>query len=712
MDKELLLKRLDLENGKSLKRLSHEVEMDYADLINALDLLEKNLKVKRQNDGSYIKTEDASHVTGILNMSSKGYGFIITDNGKKVFVHSSKLGGALNGDRVLAHTYKLADGRVTAEVLEVKATKHEHVGMVYKEKGVYYVKLDNPKFPHPVILTDLGGAYIDNKVVVKLSSKMKNNCYVGTIISVLGHKNDPHMDVLSIMRELGIPSKFSKEVMDEVAMIPTEVNADELEDRLDLRNDKIFTIDGDTAKDFDDAVSIEKLANGNYKLGVHIADVSHYVKEGSFLDKEAFFRGTSVYTPGYVTPMLPHKLSNGICSLNPDVDRLTLSCIMEINENGEVIDSDIVPSVIRSKKRMTYNNVNKVLNGEEVDGYQEYADTLKLMLELSYILRNRKEKLGSISFDTGEMNIETDKNGYPINITRTERGEAERIIEDFMISANEEVTRFAKNVGIPFIYRIHEEPDEEKLDDFIKTAFLLGFDIKLKSGHIKPKDIQKELYKIEDDPNYDILVNFLLRSMKKAKYSNSNLHHFGLALRNYTHFTSPIRRYPDLTVHRALKSLLYGEYDMFKFNQIEKKYYKISEQSSMCEQRSKECERAVGKMKSAEYLSDKIGENYEGQITGIQADNQKAYVKLDNLICGVVDLPYDEYEMDTERIRFTSYNTDYIYTIGSRVPLKLIKSDKKTKTIEFVIDEGIDEELDNEKNKVKVYKKSKKKHNI
>lgn len=686
MEQYEILEMLDNKKGMSLKALCKKLNIDQRTLSLQLENLENDLKIVRKKSGEYIKTENDEYMTGRLEMTTRGFGFLISDDGEKVFIHKKNLGSALDGDRILIQVHRSTDDRLCGEVLKVKSKQQKHVGLVFERKGQYYVKLDNRKFPFLVKLHNLKGAYIDNKVVVNLTSGLENGYYNGEVTEVIGHKNDPRMDVLSVMKELGIPDQFSSKVMKEVEQIGTFVTEDEIKGRLDLRDEVIVTIDGDTAKDFDDAISIKKLPNGNYKLGVHIADVSHYVKEGSTLDKEAFIRGTSVYTPGYVTPMLPAKLSNGICSLNPNVDRLTLSCIMEINPMGEVVECDIEQSVINSHKRMTYAEVNNVLKGEAKADYIEYIPMLKLMLELSTILNDRKEKLGSINFDAGEMIIDVNEMGEPINITKYDRGDAEKIIENFMITANETVTNYAKNLQLPFIYRVHEEPDKEKLEEFINTAGIMGFkiDIPLNRGPITSKQVQMQLEKYRDDSNFQILSNLLLRSMKKAEYSNSNSHHFGLALRDYTHFTSPIRRYPDLTVHRALKSLCRGEYDYTEFNNIEKKYRKIAEQSSICEQRSVECEREVEKMKCAEYLSDKIGEVYDGQITSIKTDRKKIYVQLGNLIHGVVNGEEENYNFEKEKIRFTSVN-EKIYTLGSDVKLKLIKADKENRDIEFRI---------------------------
>lgn len=682
-----ILEILDKKMGLSLKAISKRLGLDEDIVAEKLSQLEDELKVEKKKNKHYVKTEDQKHHVGKLEMSTKGFGFFVNED-KKILIRRKDLYGAFHGDKILIETYHLSDGKTYGKVLKHSLEEQEHVGIVYEDNGDYYVKLDNPKYPFPVLLKGMSGAYIDNKVLVKLSRDIKEEHVVGDVIEVIGHKNDPRVDVLSIMKDLGINDQFSNSVMIQVDGIPTEVLDEDLQGRVDLRNEVIFTIDGDTAKDFDDAISIKVLDNGNYELGVHIADVSYYVKEGSLIDKEALERGTSVYTPGYVTPMLPARLSNGICSLNPDVDRLTMTCKMEINPRGKIVNTDIFESVIHSKKRMTYHDVNEVLDGNAKEDYIPFVETLHKMLELSHILRKAKEKRGSINFDTDEMIIETNENGVPINITSYTRKEAERIIEDFMIAANEAVTTYMSYLNLPFIYRIHEIPDKEKIEQFIATAYKLNLpvEIPLNRGPISAKVLQQQLEIYRGTDKFEILSNLLLRSMKKAQYSKSNAHHYALASRYYTHFTSPIRRYPDLTVHRALKQALHGEFVSSNFNRTEQKYEIIAEHSSMCERRAKECEREVDKMKSAEYLESFIGELFDGKITWM--DKKGIYVQLKNLITGIV--PADKlvgYNYHDETLTYTSVNHDKIYEIGNSVGLKLVRADKEKRVIEFEIEQ-------------------------
>lgn len=691
---ELLKKNKEI----SVKDIARHLKKDETEVEEILNELKATLQVKEIIPKHYVKTTDKKHIIGKLQMTKRGFGFLINDE-KKILIPQSELHGALDGETILIKIESLKNEKMRGTVIDHVQEEQDHVGIVYEENGHFFAKLDNPKYPFPVLLENMGGAYIDNKVLVRIGKKAKEKYYIGNVIEVLGHKNDPRIDILSIIKELGIPSQFPKEVMDQVEKIPTEVKEEEVIGRVDLRDEMIVTIDGDTAKDFDDAISIKRLNNGNYELGVHIADVSYYVKEGNEIDKEAYNRGTSLYTPGYVTPMLASKLSNGICSLNPGVDRLTMTCKMEINSRGKIVNTDIFESVIHSKKRMTYHNVNQVLKGNVLEDYQEFAEMLRTMLELSHILRKAKKNRGSIDFDTDEMIINVDEFGKPTSITNYTRGEGERIIEDFMIAANEAVTERISELGLPFVYRIHETPDEEKLNIFIDNANKLHLPVNIttKYGPVPAKLLQKELEKYRGTENFDILANLLLRSMKKACYSNSNKHHYALASRYYTHFTSPIRRYPDLMVHRALKQMLNGTFERSKFNATEQKYARMTEQASYCERRAEECERMADAMKCAEYMAQFIGDEFEGRITWV--DQKGVYVKLKNLISGLVrPESLENFDFQEDKLTYETANHDKIYRIGSRVSLRLIRSDKENRIVEFNIVEKTKKKKKNKKN--------------
>ena len=464
-----------------------------------------------------------------------------------------------------------------------------------------------------------------------------------------------------------------------------EVLERDLRGRRDLRDWTIFTIDGDDTKDIDDAISIKKLPNGNYELGVHIADVSYYVKEGSPLDNEAMERGTSVYLVDRVIPMLPHELSNGICSLNPNVDRLAISCIMEFNENGKQLNYEIFPSIIKSRIQMTYKKVNSILEKNETpEGYEEFVDDLRLMSELADILRKAKIKRGYIDFGVDEAKILVDEKCVPYDVVLRDRGTGEMLIEDFMIAANECVASHIYFMNLPFIYRVHEYPKEEKIRSFLGFVSSLGYHVNGNIKDIKPTTMQMILEQLVDKPEYKILSALLLRSMQKAVYKPENLGHYGLASKCYTHFTSPIRRYPDTTVHRLLRTYLFdGKIDMNTIRKWEEKLVYIAEHSSERERASVDCEREVEDMKMAEYMEQHIGEEFEGMISSVTSFGM--FVELDNLIEGLVPLRdmKDFFHFDEERMTLTGERSHVKYSIGERVIVKVIRASKEEKTIDF-----------------------------
>ena len=527
-----------------------------------------------------------------------------------------------------------------------------------------------------------------HKVLVKITNKLKDNNYKGEILKILGHKNDPGVDILSIAAKYEINDTFNDEVMNQTEKIPLEVLEKEKQNRKDLRNIEIFTIDGDDTKDIDDAISIKQKENGNYELGVHIADVSHYVTEDSPLDKEAYERGTSVYLADRVIPMLPHKLSNGICSLNPNEERLAQSCIMEINHKGEVVKYDIFQSIIKSKKQMTYKNVNKILEENIIpEGYEPFTKTLQMMSDLSKILRKTKENRGYIAFEINESKIIVDEKGKPIDIKLRERGTGEKLIEDFMIAANETVAQHIYFMELPFVYRIHGEPSEEKIENFRKFVSILGHKIVGNRKDMTPKGMQNMLSQLKDTEEYPILASMLLRSMQKAVYDKENIGHYGLASKYYTHFTSPIRRYPDLIVHRLLRTYLYEN----KINEetIKKYDYKlkdITQHSSERERAAVECEREVDDMKKAEYMQEHIGEEYNGIISSVTPFGM--FVELPNLIEGLVrldDLTDDFYTYSEETQSLVGKQNKRGYRLGDKIKIIVKSANKEAKTIDFII---------------------------
>ena len=664
------------------------------ELSDELRKLEDEVVVYHSNKNKYMMLEKSHLRKGVMRTNKKGFGFVEIENmDDDVYVAADNMNGAIHDDIVLVEiTSKMTLDRLEGRVLKIiKRQVQRYIGEItFDEKGKGHIKLDDNKIklnieiPKDKALNAVDG----HKVVVELVKKLNNNLkYEGKVLEIIGHKNDPGVDILSIIYKYNINTVFPDEVKEEVSNINMEVLPEELKGRRDLRDQVIFTIDGDDTKDIDDAISIEKFASGHYKLGVHIADVSYYVKEGSPLDNEAMERGTSVYLVDRVIPMLPHELSNGICSLNPNVDRLAISCVMEFDSSGKQIDYEIFPSVIRSRIQMTYKKVNSILEKNVVpEGYEPYADTLKIMAELASILRKAKVKRGYINFDIDEAKILVDENCKPTEITVRERGTGENLIEDFMIAANECVATHIYFMNLPFIYRVHEVPKEEKIRSFLGFVSNLGYQVPGDIKDTKPTTMQRILKALEDKPEYKILSSLLLRCMQKAVYRPENLGHYGLASSCYTHFTSPIRRYPDTTVHRLLRTYLFeNKLDNSTIRKWEEKLVYIAEHSSERERASVDCEREVEDMKMAEYMESHIGEEFEGMISSVTSFGM--FVELDNLVEGLVplrDMP-DFFVYDEERMTLTGEKSHVKYTIGERVLVKVVRASKEDKTIDFEI---------------------------
>ena len=663
------------------------------ELLKCLNNLEDNLKVYRTKKDKYILFNNSNLRIGKMMANKKGYGFVDIEGPEDVFVAPTNMNSAIHGDTVIVEIISKKGLQLEGRIVKIVERKVKQVvGEVYIKNHAFYVKLDDDKVKLDIKLDKdkTKGVVEGHKVLVKLTNKLEGNLYRGEVIKILGHKNDPGVDILSIVAKYNIPDTFSEKVIKELDYIPEEVKPDEIQGRTDLRDEVIFTIDGDDTKDIDDAISIEKLSNGNYKLGVHIADVSYYVKEGSALDDEAYLRGTSVYLADRVIPMLPHKLSNGICSLNPGVDRLALSCVMEINEQGETVDYSIFESVIRSRIQMTYKKVNLILEENIIpEDYEPYASKLLLMKELADILRKMKEKRGYIDFEIDEPKIIVDGTGKAIDVVRRERGTGEKLIEDFMIAANETVATHIYYMELPFLYRIHGVPNEEKIANFLKFVSVLGYNVKLSSKEIYPTTLQDLLNQLKDKKEYQILSSMLLRCMQKAVYDKTNIGHFGLGSKCYTHFTSPIRRYPDTTVHRLIRKYLFkNQIDKDTINYIDDKLVYIGEHTSDTERIAADCEREVDDMKMAEYMMDHIGEEYEGMITTVT--NFGMFVELPNLVEGLVridDLTDDTYIFDEETFSLRGVNNKRGYRLGDKVKVVVKAANKEAKTIDFLIAE-------------------------
>ena len=656
---------------KTLNRLCMEAQIYYSD------------KKKR-----YTLFSNTNYMKGKLIVNPKGYGFVILDDNDKedIFISSRNMLDAKSNDIVLVEYINKhnKEGKVTKVI---KRDESNLVGLFDSENGIDYVILDKKEYGKYIIPKGFSkGAVPGHKVLVR---RLFNGAFnEAEVIKIIGHKNDVGIDILSYVYEYGFDPTYSDDVMAEVEKIPSEVSEEEMLSRTDLRDKMIFTIDGKDTKDIDDAISIEKIDNDKYILGVHIADVSHYVKKGSYLDDDAYERGTSVYLVDRVVPMLPHKLSNGICSLNPNVDRLAMSCVMEINGKGYVSNYQIFKSVIRSKKQMNYDDVNSILEDNVIpSGYEEYVDTLRTMNELSNILRKKMVRHGYIEFNIKEPKIIVDDSCHPVDIKICEQRTGEKLIENFMIVANETVAGFIEDKNLPGIYRVHDKPNKEKLIEYLKFLSIKGYNIKADVNRFSPKDYQNIINKFKNDPARDILGTLAIQTMSKAKYSDINIGHYGIASKRYSHFTSPIRRYPDLTLHRLLKDYL-GTPNSKVIDSWRKSLPGISIQTSKKELDSVDCERDVEKMKKAEYMMDHIGEVYTGVISGIM--DFGFFVMLDNTVEGLVrldSLKGDYYSYNKNRYMIIGKNKGKMYTYGDVVKVEVIAASKDTSQVDFVLSE-------------------------
>ena len=667
-------------------------------LLDELRILEEGYTVYRSNKDKYMLFENSHLLKGRLSVNKKGFGFVIVDGrDEDIYIDAKNMNGALNNDLVVVEELKGQNGKKT-EGRVVKVLKKENNLIVGEYKiidGNPHFIPDDKKLRMEIILDnkDLDDLVDGHKIQVSIVKEMGKYKYLGEVVKIIGHKNDPGVDILSIIYDHGINDTFTDEVMEEVNALPSEVLDSDREGRKDLTDMTIFTIDGDDTKDIDDAISISKKGE-NYILGVHIADVSYYVKEGTALYKEAYSRGTSVYLVDRVVPMLPHKLSNGICSLNPNVDRLAISCIMEITPNGKIVSHDIFESVIRSRIQMTYKKVNKILNDEETpEGYEPFKDDLKLMWELAKILRKEKLSRGYLDFDVDEPKILVDENCKPYDVVLRERGKGENMIEDFMIAANETVAEHVFYMGLPFVYRVHEVPDNEKVEGFLNSISMLGYHIVGDRNFVYPKSMKKILDQLRDKEGFEILSTLLLRCMKKAVYKPENLGHYGLASKCYTHFTSPIRRFPDTTVHNLLRKYIFNEPNDKELNRLieywEENLPALCDHASEKERDSIDCERDVESMKMAEYMESHIGEEYDGTISSVM--NFGLFVQLDNMIEGLVhisEIKGDYYTFDETTHTLRGEKKGKMYKLGQKVRVVVTNASKENSTIDFNLVEG------------------------
>ena len=641
--------------------------------------------------GKYKLAENKSCI-GTFVGNPKGFGFVEVEGREEdIFIPENASAGALHGDTVQVLLESVKTGkRQEGTVVKILAHKiQEVVGTYEKSKNFGFVVPDNLKFTKDIFIPmeRSKGAVNGHKVLVDITDYGSiNKNPEGIVKKIIGHVNDPGTDILSIVYSYELPLEFSEKIMNQVERVGNEIGTADMEGRMDLRDWQIVTIDGEDAKDLDDGVSLTKEGD-IYHLGVHIADVANYVQENSALDKEARKRGTSVYLVDRVIPMLPHKLSNGICSLNQGVDRLALSCLMDVDSQGNVIGHRLAETVIHVERRMTYTSVKKILEDheeEEIKKYENLVPMFERMQELAGILRKKRRIRGSIDFDFPESKIILDKTGRPIEIKPYDRNTATRIIEDFMLLANETVAQDYYWQEIPFLYRTHNNPDPEKIRQLALFINNFGYAIKNTRDEIHPKELQKLLTRIEDSPEEALISRLTLRSMKRASYTDVCTGHFGLAARYYCHFTSPIRRYPDLQIHRIIKENLRGRMNNERISHYESILPEVAAHSSQMERRADEAERETDKMKKAEYIEEHIGETYEGIISGITTWG--LYVELPNTVEGMVHVTnmYDDrYFYKQETCEMVGADTGKIYKLGQRVKVTVLGTDKKTKTIDF-----------------------------
>ncbi len=673
-------------------------------LIKTLNELENDLTIYHTNKDKYMGFKYSHLKKGKISITEKGYGFVLLKEEPDIFISSKNLNGASDGDMVIAEIISKNSGaKKEGRILRVASKSYDTiVGEFKTENDLFTIIPTDKKIKSKIVVTnDSAKDAVDGHIVV--ANYIKNidkNTLLCEITHIIGHKNDVGVDVEALIYKNNFSPSFSEEVLEEIKSIPNEVSEEEKIGRRDLRDVTIFTIDGDDTKDIDDAISIKKLANGNYELGVHIADVSYYVKPGTKLYEEAYERGTSVYLVDRVVPMLPHKLSNGICSLNPNVDRLAQSCIMEIDSKGNVVSHEIFESVIRSRIQMTYKKVNNWLENHVVEeGYEPYTDNLTMMMELSKIIRDNRTARGAIDFDTKEAKILADENGKPTDVILRDRGVGEKMIEDFMIAANETVASHVFWMGLPFVYRVHGTPKEEKINDFLDFVSSLGYKITGKVNIKYPSSIENVLSQLRDKKEYEVLSTLMLRAMQKAVYQPENIGHFGLASKIYTHFTSPIRRFPDTTVHKLLRTYLYENDQSQKTIDYYKEYLPIlTEHCSLKERDAIACEREVEDMKMAEYMMNHIGEEYKGMISGVTSFGM--FIQLPNMIEGLVhinDIPGDYYNYNEKTMSLIGQKTKKKYQIGNEVTVIVKSASKEDSYIDFEIKEEKTDEKEEKK---------------
>ena len=683
---------------KEMAQILMVPKQEINELKNILEELESEYKIRKNRKNKYI-IMDEKYIEGIYEANQKGFGFVKIDDGQEeIHIASNNKLNALNGDTVLIkileqeNNNKSKDGKI---VRIIKRNLTTVVGVFSNSKNFGFVVPDNKKIGTDIFISkkNINGAKENQKVVAKITKYPENGKNAeGKIIEIIGDINQAGVDMLSLIKEYNLPYEFPEFVLDELKEIPDEIDKTDVQNRKDLRNKTIFTIDGEDAKDLDDAVIVEKLENGNYKLGVYIADVSHYVKEKSNLDKEALIRGTSIYMLDRVIPMLPKKLSNGICSLNAGKDRYVIAVEIEIDKKGNVISYDIFKAVINVTKRMTYKDVAKILENsdkEVIKSYKQYIPQFKLMEELAKILEERRKISGSLDLDVPESKITLDENGKAVDVGKYELTFANTIIEQFMLTANEVIAEKFYWLEAPFVYRVHEVPDMEKVTELNKFLYNFGYKIKASKDNIHPKEFAKVLEDIKEKPEEMVVSTLILRTLKVAKYENENKGHFGISSKYYCHFTSPIRRYPDLFIHRIISKYLEKNYNVTE--KFKEEYVKIAEdaaiQSSEREKIAKKVERDSVDLKKAEYMQDKIGEIYNGIVSSVTPFGM--FVTLENTVEGLIkfeNMGEKEYFIyDDEHKHLIGEKTNKTYKIGDKVTIQVIDANKITRKVGFAL---------------------------
>ena len=685
----------------TVKELEQQFQVDGAEafrqLVKTLNELEENGQVVRTRTNRYGIPERLNLIRGKLQGNAKGFGFVIPSESDHpdIFIHANDMKGAMNGDTVIARINKQQTGekRMEGEIVRIIGRGNTKIVGTFTASHSYgFVIPDDKRLNADIFIPPEGvnGAVDGQKVVVDIKDYPDERISaVGEIVEILGHKNDPGVDIVSIIRKYNLPEAFPEDVMKEAAQVPNHIDPSEISGRRDLRERTIVTIDGADAKDLDDAVSIEELDNGHLRLGVHIADVSYYVREGSALDREAYRRGCSVYLVDRVIPMLPHRLSNGICGLNPQEDRLTMSCEMEIDQEGTVVRYDIYPSVIRTNERMTYHDVWKILEEEDAELMERYAELVpvfQLMKQLALTLRKKRMQRGAVDFDFAEAKILADDDGKPTDIVERPRTIAEQIIEEFMLVANETVAEHFYWLNVPFVYRIHEHPDSEKLMSFFPFITHFGYAVRGKADDLHPRALQQLLEQVKGEPEESVISRVMLRSMKQARYEARNEGHYGLAAEHYTHFTSPIRRYPDLVTHRIIREVIahHNTLPQERSAHWGNELPSIAEQSSERERIAVDAERETDDLKKAEYMLDKVGEEFTGVISSVTSFGM--FVELENTIEGMVHVSYmvdDYYHYLNEQLMLVGERTGKQYRIGDEVKVRVANVDLDERAIDF-----------------------------